>query len=82
MLMLDEGLPRRRTLLLHETKKFGEDFLAKLRIDIGVFTKLTARHEQWAKNVVRSSPFSTRAMQQLCLCAVDEDWKNTPRITV
>ena len=81
MLMLDEGLPRRRTLLLAEDKEVGKTFLGQLRRDLVTYGKVAAKTDEWAKSVVKSSPFTTRPVQQLCLCLEDEGWEDTPRIS-
>ena len=80
--MLDEGLPRRKTLLLHSDEKVHTAFLTRLRFDQQVFIAMKAKPEAWAMFIARSSPFQTRAVQQLCVWLKDENWKNTCRTCV
>lgn len=75
------GLPRRRTLLLHEKESVREDFVKSVRLDLDLFKKLQAHNKPWSKAIVKASPCQTRPVQQLHMCLADDNWIISPRIS-
>ena len=73
------GLPKRQALLLHKDDKVVKDFIESVELDWRLYRTLKAFDAPWTKPFLHRSIFNKRCVQQLVLCLIADDWKNTAR---